>query len=269
MRKATAGLAPVIVFATLLASCGGGADESAAPHASSRARSTGFEGGAKVELDAAVPADTLRGVVRFAGDPPARRPLPMSQGSGCSNSAPLSEALIVTAGGIANVLVHARSGVLPESIAPAPTTPVVLNQEDCVYAPHVVALRAGQPLQVTNSDGVTHNVNAKPQRGERFNLSQTPGAPPIEAQFERGELSIPLTCDIHPWMSAFVHVLEHDAFALSAASGEFSIRGLAPGRYRFEAVHEALGAVEFEVELDGRAGARAALEFRRSSPSAH
>ncbi len=263
MRWATVGLA----FVSALASCGDASRETSATHATSRARKTGFEGRATVELDAALAPGEVRGVVRFAGEPPARRPLPMSQGSGCSNSAPLSEALIVTDGRIANVLVHARSGIRPADVAPPPSAPVLLNQADCVYSPHVVALRAGQMLQIANSDGVTHNVNAKPERSARFNLSQNPGAPEIEAVFERTELSIPLTCDIHPWMSAFVHVLEHDAFALSSTNGEFAISGLAPGRYRFEAAHEALGEVEFELELDGRAGARVELEFQRADAS--
>jgi plastocyanin len=263
MRCAAVGLA----LAGVLASCGDSAGEASGAQATSRARKNGFEGSAKVELDAALPAGEVRGVVRFVGEPPARRPLPMSQGSGCSNSAPLSEALIVTDGRIANVLVYARSGIRAADVAPPPSAPVLLDQADCVYSPHVVALRAGQVLQITNSDGITHNVNAKPERSERFNLSQNPGAPEIEAAFERTELSIPLTCDIHPWMSAFVHVLENDAFALSSTSGEFAISGLAPGRYRFEAAHEALGEVEFELELDGRVGARVELEFHRAGAS--
>jgi hypothetical protein len=69
-------------------------------------------------------------------------------------------------------------------------------------------------------------------------------------------------------MSAQVHVLEHQAFALSAADGSFAIRGLAPGRYRFEALHEALGELEFEVELDARVGASVSIEFRRAQAAA-
>lgn len=240
-----------------------------APTERSRAVASGFAAQAIVRSEPTVPPGELRGEARFLGEPPARRPLPLSGAAGCGGDAPLSEALIVTAGGVANVLVHARSGLAPQPIAPAPAAPVVLDQANCLYAPHVVALRAGQRLEIRNSDGVTHNVNAKPQRSERFNLSQTPGAKPLEAHFERGELSIPLSCDIHPWMSARVHVLEHDAFALSGLDGSFTIRGLPPGRYRFEALHEALGELEFEVELDSRAGAFVSLEFRRAGPAAH
>ena len=78
---------------------------------------------------------------------------------------------------------------------------------------------------------------------------------------------IPESEEAEPWMSAFVHVLEHDAFALSSANGDFAISGLAPGRYRFEAAHEALGEIEFELELDGRSGARVELEYRRTDAS--
>lgn len=252
----------------LLAGC---SESTSEPDSKERSRgsSSTFAVEAKVAADPALPPGEVRGEARFVGEPPARRPLPLSAASGCGGDAPLSDTLIVTAGGVANVLVHVRSGLAPQLIAPAPIAPVVLDQENCIYSPHVVALRAGQLLEIRNSDGVTHNISAKPQRSERFNISQTPGAPPLEARFERSELSIPLACDIHPWMSARVHVLEHDAFALSGPDGSFAIRGLAAGRYRFEALHEALGELEFEVELDGRAGAFVTLEFRRAGPSAH
>lgn len=255
-----------LVALMLLAACDN-AHVERVPASNARANSA-FESTVTLTADPAVPAGELRGVVRFVGEPPARRPLAVSGASGCGGAAPLSDTLIVNDGGVANVLVHARSGLAADAIAPPPDTPLVLDQENCVYAPHVVALRAGQLLQIRTSDGVTHNVNAKPQRNERFNLSQTPGSEPLEVRFQRGELSIPLSCDIHPWMSAQVHVLEHQAFALSAADGSFAIRGLAPGRYRFEALHEALGELEFEVELDERVGASVNIEFRRAQAAA-
>ena len=251
---------------TLLAACDDARQEPA-PASNARANAA-FESSVTLAAEAGVPAGELRGVVRFVGEPPMRRPLAVSGASGCGGAAPLSDTLIVTDGGVANVLVHARSGLAADSIAPPPDTPLVLDQENCAYAPHVVALRAGQLLEIRTADGVTHNVNAKPRRNERFNLSQTPGSPPIEERFERGELSIPLSCDIHPWMSAQVHVLEHQAFALSAADGSFAIRGLPPGRYRFAALHEALGELEFEAELDALVGASVAIEFRRSQAAA-
>lgn len=244
-----------------------GCEKPATPAAANErgaARSSPFTASARVQPEPAIPPGEVRGEVRFVGEPPARRSLAVSAASGCGGDAPLSDALVITSGGVLNTLVHVRSGLAPQFVTPPTATTVVLDQENCVYSPHVVALRAGQLLEIRTSDGVTHNVNAKPARNERFNLSQTPGAPPLEARFERGELSIPLSCDIHPWMSARVHVLEHQAFALSAADGSFAISGLPPGRYRFEALHEVLGEFEFEVELDGRAGVFVALDFARA-----
>lgn len=257
--RALARLAACAVAAAL-ASCDGGASSGAAP----KAASLTFEGVASVHAEEGVAADTLRGVVRFVGAPPARRPLPVSAGTGCGDGAPSTDTLIVTDGRVADVLVHAKRGVKPETVAPAPSEFVLLDQRGCVYSPHVVALRVGQPLAVRNSDSITHNVNAKPQRSERFNVSQTPGAPDLVQRFERPELSIPLGCDIHPWMSARVHVLDNDAFGLTSPDGEFEIHGLAPGAYRFEAQHEWLGSVDFDVEFDGIHGVAVELEFRRS-----
>ncbi len=261
MRRASCVLA-----LTLLAGC----NEPASPAAASERpaqRSSSFVATVRVYPELTIPPGEVRGEVRFVGEPPARRALAITSSSGCGADAPLSDGLVITSGGVLNTLVYARSGFAPQFVTAPPATPVVLDQENCVYSPHVVALRAGQLLEIRTSDGVTHNVNAKPSRNERFNLSQTPGAPPIEARFERSELSIPLSCDIHPWMSARVHVLEHQAFALSAADGSFAIRGLPPGRYRFEARHELLGEAEFALELDLLAGVFVGIEFTRATPA--
>lgn len=255
-----------LVLALALACTDG---ESAGAGAGGSRSTSGYSSTVQLRSEASIPAGELRGEVRFSGAPPARRPLPMGAGSGCGGEAPLSDALIVVDGAVVNVLVHAREGPATTDVAPPPSAPIVLDQENCVYSPHVVALRAGQLLEIRTSDGVTHNVHARPKRNDGFNLSQTPAAPAIEERFERGELSIPIACDIHPWMSAVVHVLEHDAFALTGPDGSFAIRGLPPGRHRFEALHEALGKAEFEVELDGRAGVFVTVEFARAGPSAH
>jgi len=249
----------------LLVACEDSAHSGAAP----RGVAKRFSGDALVRVDPAAPAGTLRGVVRFLGEPPARRPLPVASTAGCGDAAPLSDALVVREGLVANVLVHAKRGVKPESVSPPSEEAVVLDQRGCTYSPHVVALRVGQPLSVRNSDPITHNVNAKPERSARFNVSQTPGARELVQRFERSELAIPIGCDIHPWMSARIHVLDDDAFALTADSGEFVIGGLSPGAYRFEALHETLGAVEFDVTLDGEDGASVEIEFRRASDASN
>ena len=55
------------------------------------------------------------------------------------------------------------------------------------------------------------------------------------------ELMIPVRCNNHPWMEAFINVAANPFFSVSDADGHFTIRGLPPGSYTIVAVHEKLG----------------------------
>lgn len=164
-------------------------------------------------------------------------------------------------GRIANVLVRVKSGLSPDARWDAPSEPVLLDQQGCVFVPHVIALRSGQALQVRNSDPLVHNVNVRPTRprNDASNRSLAPHSNDLTLVFDAPETGIPLRCDIHPWMQASVHVLEHPFFALTRADGSFEIAGLPPGAYEFELVHEWLGKHTFEARLDEASGIEASL----------
>jgi hypothetical protein len=247
---------PAILLAA--AGCGGGEPApSAAPAAA-----------AQVSPDAALAPGTVRGVVELRGEAPPRRPIVMSGTPECSGhpTPPLSETVVAEGGKLSNVLVTVKEGLPRDASWPEPGEPALLDQKGCLYVPHVLALRAGQPLRVRNSDPTTHNVNAKPTRSgnEGFNRSQAPGASDVEVVFPRAESAIRLGCDVHPWMGAWVHVVDHPFFDVSDGRGEFELLGLPPGRYRLEAQHESLGRQTFEVELGPSGGASVRLTFSAS-----
>ena len=52
---------------------------------------------------------------------------------------------------------------------------------------------------------------------------------------------VPVKCNVHAWMNAYVGVLEHPFFAVTDANGRFSIPQLPPGTYTIETWHERLG----------------------------
>jgi len=165
--------------------------------------------------------------------------------------------------GLANVVVYISRGV-PDIEFEPPSEPVYLRQKGCVYTPHVVAVQAGQKLIVTNEDPVVHNVHARPRRNQESNESQQVGAEPLEFVFEKRDIVIPFQCDLHPWMLAYVGVIEHPFFDVTDANGRFVIEGLPPGSYRLTAGHEALGAERTEFVLEEGQTLQVNMRFERS-----
>jgi plastocyanin len=206
---------------------------------------------------------TISGTIHFSGKAPARSPIDLSQDAACvkSNRRLLTENVIVTRGKLANVLVYVKSGsALDEYTFEPPSSPAVLDQKLCRFVPHVLGMQVGQQLQVLNSDPTTHNVNVQPKSNQRLNMSQTEGAPPIVMTFARPELSIPIKCNQHPWMKAYVNVLKHPFFAVSNRSGAYTIKGLPPGNYTLAAWHERFG--EKTIEIIVRPGESKPVNFR-------
>jgi hypothetical protein len=117
----------------------------------------------------------------------------------------------------------------------------VLNQQGCHYTPHVFGVQVGQPLDILNSDDTLHNVHAAAQVNQEFNLGQPFKGMKTTRTFDKPEVMIPFKCDVHTWMNAFVGVLAHPYFAVSADGGKFSLKTLPPGTYEIEAWHEKLG----------------------------
>lgn len=198
------------------------------------------------------------------GAPPPRREIDLSGQAGCADHAGpvLTERVVAADGRLQNVFVQVRSGLAGWVVPPPPEEPVTLAQHGCVYRPHVVALQAGQRLLVTNGDALTHNVNVRAKKNSSSNRSQAQGSPPLELALGRAEDSIPVGCDIHPWMKAWVHVAEHPWFGVSDGAGEVVLRGVPPGALVLEAVHEELGKQRVEVELPPAGSVSVSIVFR-------
>jgi len=112
-----------------------------------------------------------------------------------------------------------------------PTSAVVLDQNGCHYKPHVLGIQVNQKLSVTNSDQTTHNIHPTPALNKEWNQTQAVGAAPIEQTFTRPETLIPVKCNQHPWMKAYIGVMKHPFYAVSAENGTFEIKNVPAGKY--------------------------------------
>jgi plastocyanin len=190
----------------------------------------------------------VAGVVRFKGAKPAPRPINDIAGNAFCKECfkgkdlPARDNVVLGRNGgddaVQNVLVYVSKGLEGKTFEP-PKEHAVLDQVGCVYTPHVVAVMAGQTLDVRNSDATLHNVMADPQHNPRFNFGMPVKDQVVEKVFAKPELKVNTRCFMHPWMSAYVHVLAHPFFAVTAADGSFTIRGLPPGEYEVTVLHEA------------------------------
>jgi plastocyanin len=197
---------------------------------------------------------TVSGTVHFAGKPPARIKIDMSQDPACS-LAPgdnYTEQYVVHEGKLANVYVYIKSGPAVAMTAPSTSTePVVVDQVGCKYVPHVVALMRGGSIEFRNSDSTMHNIHTMPMIvGEKqTDVSQGPKGAPQTVQFKEPEVMMPVRCNNHPWMNAFVNVADTPFFAVTDADGQFEIAGLPAGDYVIAAVHEKLGEQTMNVTV--------------------
>ena len=190
---------------------------------------------------------TIKGVVRFQGTKPQERPIAEIAGNGfCKNcydadELPKRDDFVFGRNGnddtLQNVLVYVSKGLEGKTFAP-PTQPMVLDQVGCMYTPHVVGVMVGQTLEVRNSDATLHNVMATPRNNAPFNVGMPGKGQKIERVFRQPEFKVNLRCFMHPWMSAYVHVLPHPFFAVTGADGTFTIKGLPPGEYEIAVLQE-------------------------------
>jgi plastocyanin len=134
----------------------------------------------------------------------------------------------------------------------APEEPIVMDQRGCMYHPHVIGARVGQQVVFLNSDPVLHNVRTIADANAPFNDMMPTKDMRLAKTFDKEEVMVRAKCDVHPWMAAFVGVVNHPFFAVSNAAGEFDFANIPQGEYEVEAWHEAFGRQTAKLKVEAR-----------------
>ena len=155
-------------------------------------------------------------------------------------------------GGLANTFVYIKNGA-------APTAPItegpLLDQVGCEFQPYILGVQTGQIFKVRNSDPVLHNVHALPRQpgNKEQNIGQPVRGMATPFAFDRPEVFIQFKCEVHPWMFAYVGVVDHPWFAVTDGHGRFALPGGLPtGHYTIAAVHRKAGEILQQINVTER-----------------
>ncbi|MFZ0560321.1 MAG: carboxypeptidase regulatory-like domain-containing protein [Terriglobales bacterium] len=142
------------------------------------------------------------------------------------------------------------SGVKSESVVyvdviagktfPAPTTSTVIDQKGLMFVPHVVVVQQGATVGFLNSDSVAHNVFWSAISGNKklgHNLGTWPKGEKRSFKFDNPGV-VPLLCNVHPEMAAYVIVSPTPYFAITDKSGAYKIENIPDGSYTVTAWNE-------------------------------
>jgi plastocyanin len=210
-------------------------------------------------------ASTITGTVTFDGKAPALKPLAMDADPACAkkHSAPVANEALVLGNGntMGNIMVFVSKGVPAGKTYPAPTTPVVIDQNGCQYKPHVMGIMVGQPYKILNSDGILHNIHTLSTINPPFNKGMTASIKEVTTTFAKPEAIFHIKCDVHPWMSAYLGVFTNPFYSVTGTDGKFTISGLDPGTYEVTAWHEKLPPQTVSVTVGANETKTQAFKF--------
>lgn len=133
---------------------------------------------------------------------------------------------------------------------PPPDEPVVMDQEDMEFVPHVLPVLVGTTVDFLNSDAFLHNVFTPDKCAGKFNLGSWPQGEIRSYTFDQPCAAV-LLCNVHPEMEAFVVAVPTPYFAVTDRSGAYSITGVPDGTYTVKVWHPKLDEVAQEVTVSG------------------
>ena len=204
-------------------------------------------------------AGKVAGKVTLSGLAPKLAPLPVTRDmKTCGTTKPDESLEVGQGGGVKNAVLWIADS--DASARDAARSKVTLDQKQCEFVPHVLAMPAGATLQIVNGDKLFHNVHARDGEKTVFNYAM-----PVPNHVIPKPLKNPgvlrVTCDVHPWMRAWVHVLPTSAFAVTDDSGAYTISGVKPGKHTLKLWHERLGEKEQQVDVPREGTATADLQL--------
>jgi len=188
----------------------------------------------------------LSGKVTLSGLAPRLAPLPVTRDMKvCGNNKPDESLEVSQGGGVRNAVVWLTDLPVPKDVKARKEN---LDQQHCAFVPHVVVAPVGSTVDVINSDRALHNVRAQAGDVKLMNYAMPIPGHVVPTRLKKDGI-FKVSCDVHPWMRAWLVVLPTAAFGVTGEDGKYGIADLPPGRHRIKIWHERLGEREAEIEI--------------------
>ena len=185
---------------------------------------------------------TISGMVMFKGDVPEMKMLEITKDQAiCGATEKYEETLVVGEGNVLkNTIVYlidiSKGKDFDKTAKPE------IDQKGCQFNPHVQVIPVGARLTMLNNDKVNHNVHIFSSINKPVNKQQTKNRKKMRlAGVKKVEGPVPVKCDIHGWMSAWIAYVPHPYFAVTNEKGEFTLEDVPAGTYKLGYWHEACG----------------------------
>ncbi|MFQ5701803.1 MAG: hypothetical protein ACE5HU_08170 [Acidobacteriota bacterium] len=209
---------------------------------------------------------TIIGSVRFSGDPPEPKKLPVDKDNDVCGTGfrKLVEVNVGPDSRLRDLVVCMQSSagdVQPE----IPDGGFKLDQRNCRFVPDIFIVPAGQKLKITNRDPIIHNIHTyeiiKGVRRDMFNFPQPErGHRRVETIKPRRSNTVELTCDIHSFMHGWIYVSDGSRCVVSR-DGLFKFTQVPDGTHTVIVWHPTLGERRVEVTVNDAQEATAEIEF--------
>lgn len=220
------------------------------------------------ELKAGSEWGGLKGRFVLLGTPPAPRKLSTGgkDGAVCDQHPIVDDSLLVDteSRGIANIAVYVRkTSRIHEKYTATEKAEVVFDQKNCVFLTHVLPIRVSQTLVIKNSDPIGHNSSISPPGDGGINPLLAGGGEQKHLFKRQQTVPVAVTCNIHPWMKAYVFPRNDPYCVATAANGGFELSDLPAGEeIEFQIWHERGKGNQGAVDAKGWAKGRRKLSLK-------
>jgi len=179
----------------------------------------------------------------------------------CGDSISAQKFIIGGDGGLKNAVVKLE-GITKGKDFASKDDPVVTNK-DCRFVPHVTVARKGAIMNVRNDDPLLHNSHFYKMKGKKKRNLMNLALPKQGTLLKKKKILkkaglVPVQCDAHDFMYAYVWVVEHPYAMVTGADGSFELSDVPAGSYKLTIWHEALG--EKTVDVTVAAGKTATID---------